>query len=392
MYISRQAHSSFQHLFSKFPILAVTGPRQSGKSTLVQRAFPEKPYVSLEAPDIREFALDDPRGFLAKYPDGAILDEVQRCPDLFSYLQEIVDKDGRMSLFVLTGSQQFGLGSGITQSLAGRVAMTVLLPFETQEKRDSSLINSGLDEELLLGGYPPIHDRGLVPGEWFPSYIETYLERDVRQMLKVKDLRTFQRFLKLCAGRVGQLLNFSALSAECGVSYNTIKEWISVLEASYLIYLLPPYFRNLKKRLIKTPKLYFYDTGLAAWLMGIGDVTTLSVHPMRGSLFECWAINELRKREYHKACRPEFYFYRDRTGNEVDLVFEEGAGLHMLEIKSGSTHSRDQRKGLNYLATLIGENSATRTLLYGGDENQQVGNIDVISWKSWPGAKFGANH
>jgi len=332
--------------------------------------------------------MEDPRGFLARYPDGAIFDEAQRFPELFSYLQEFVDEDGRMGLFILTGSQQFGLKTGITQSLAGRVAMTTLLPFETEERRKGSIEVQSLNEELFRGGYPPIYDRNMDPGEWFPSYVETYLERDVRNMLNVKDLRIFQRFLKLCSGRVGQLLNYSALSAECGVSYNTIKEWISVLEASYLIYLLPPYHRNFKKRLVKTPKLYFYDTGLAAWLIGIRDVRTLAVHPMRGALFECFIINEILKREVHSSQRAQIYFFRDRTGNEVDLIYENSRGCYGVEIKSGITVSADHHRGLKFWKKLQEGKEIQTFLVYGGDQVYTRNEIHHIPWKAWPGENF----
>ena len=277
--IARKALSTLLELAKGYPFVALTGPRQAGKTTLSRMAFPDKPYISLEDPDTREFATTDPRRFLARYPDGAILDEVQRSPELFSYLQTLADMDGRMGLYILTGSQQFGLLSGITQSLAGRVGMVQLLPFSVGELQDADRLPETLDALLHKGSYPPLYDRRLIPAQWYAGYVTTYLERDVRQLINVRDLAIFQRFIRLCAGRTGQLLNLSALANDCGISHNTAKAWISILEASYILCLLLPHHRNFNKRLVKTPKLYFYDSGLAAWLLGVQNSDQLAIHP-----------------------------------------------------------------------------------------------------------------
>jgi uncharacterized protein len=375
--IQRAISRTVRELAKGYPAVAITGPRQSGKTTLARMLFPDKPYVSLEDPDIRGLAQDDPRGFLKKYDSGAILDEVQRCPDLLSYLQVILDKRSRMGRFILTGSQQFGLHSGITQSLAGRVAMVQLLPFTYDEvyKKPPSL-----DTILYTGLYPPIYDRKLNPSTWQANYIQTYIERDVRQMINVRDLSTFQRFLRLCAGRTGQLLNLSRLSSDVGITHNTAKSWISILEASYLVFLLRPHHRNFNKRIIKSPKLYFYDTGLAAWLLGIREAEQLETHPLRGSLFECWVISELFKGQFNQGKPADLFFWRDREGNEVDLLMERGNSLIPLEIKSGQTVNRDFFRGLDYWRNYH-ENEETQSwLVYGGKEEHIRRNTTIISW------------
>jgi len=357
--------------------VAITGPRQSGKTTLARMLFPNKPYVSLEDPDIRGLAQEDPRAFLEKYDSGAILDEVQRCPDILSYLQVILDKRSRMGRFILTGSQQFGLHSGITQSLAGRVAMVQLLPFTYDEvyKKPPSL-----DTMLYTGLYPPIYDRKLNPSTWQANYIQTYIERDVRQMINVRDLSTFQRFLRLCAGRTGQLLNLSRLASDVGITHNTAKSWISILEASYLVFLLRPHHRNFNKRIIKSPKLYFYDTGLAAWLLGIREAGQLETHPLRGSLFECWVISELFKGQFNQGKPADLFFWRDREGNEVDLLMERGNSLIPIEIKSGQTINRDFFRGLDYWRSYQENDEIRSWLIYGGKEEHSRRNTTIISW------------
>jgi len=281
--IPRIAEKTVEKLALGYPVVTITGPRQSGKTTLARQVFPDKVYVSLEDPNQREFAEEDPKGFLSNLPDGAVLDEVQRCPALFSWLQGVVDADGRMGLFILTGSQQFGLISGISQSLAGRAARVQLLPFSLAELATVYRPPQSLDQLLYRGSYPPIHDRDVAPVHWYADYVSTYIERDVRQMVNVRDLSTFQRFVRLCAGRNGQLLNLSALSNDCGISQNTAKSWLSVLEASYIVFLLQPHHRNFRKRIVKAPKLYFLDTGLVSWLLGIQNAEQLSIHSMRGA-------------------------------------------------------------------------------------------------------------
>ena len=378
--IERLAHSTLMKLAKGFPFVAVTGPRQSGKTTLVRSAFPDKPYISLEDPDAREFADSDPRGFLARYPDGAILDEVQRCPDLFSYLQTISDLDGRQGLYILTGSQQFGLLSGITQSLAGRVGMIQLLPFSSAELKSAGMLALTVGDAMVRGMYPPLYDRPLTTDLWFPGYVATYLERDVRQMVNVHDLSSFQRFVRLCAGRTGQLLNLSSLANDCSITHNTAKSWISILEASYIVHLLRPHHNNFNKRLVKTPKLYFYDTGLVAWLIGIQNESQLMLHPQRGAIFETWVVSELLKVRYNAGLASNLFFWRDNTGNEVDIIIDKGLTLEPVEIKSGLTVTADSFDGLRKFCALAGETAGRARLVYGGKDRQERQDVDVLPW------------
>jgi len=379
--IQRRAHQTILELAKGFPFVAISGPRQSGKTTLSRAAFPHKPYISLEDPDSREFADSDPRGFLARYPDGAILDEVQRCPQLFSYLQTRADLDGRQGLYILTGSQQFGLFSGITQSLAGRVGMVQLLPFSTAELDQAGLLPASIDDILYKGLYPPLYDRPLSPDQWYPGYAATYVERDVRQMINVRDLSSFQRFLRLCAARTGQLLNLSSLANDCGITHNTAKSWISILEASYIIHLLVPHHNNFNKRMIKSPKLYFYDTGLVAWLIGIHEKSQLILHPLRGALFETWAVSELLKGRFNRGLPSNLFFWRDSTGNEVDVLIDCGLTLEPLEIKAGQTVTSDSFVGLRKWSALAEKTAGRARLVYGGDEYQERQDVDVIPWR-----------
>ena len=379
--IKRQAETVLLDLAKGYPILAITGPRQAGKTTLAQSTFPDKRYVSLEDLDEREFADQDPRGFLARFPDGAILDEAQRCPNLFSYLQTRVDAEKRMGLFVLTGSQQFGLMSNITQTLAGRVGLIQLLPFSLQELQATNTPILSLDDVLWRGMYPPIYDRNLAPEKWFANYVMTYIERDVRQVVEVQNLSLFQRFIKMCAARVGQLINMSSLAIDCGVSHNTIRSWLSVLEAGYVVFLLQPHHQNFGKRLVKTPKLYFYDTGLAAFLLGIRDAEQLAIHSARGSLFENLVVSELLKQRYNQGLASNLYFWRNNTGDEVDVVIEQGEQLMPMEIKSGQTVNADFLTGINKWMKIAGDAALTPQLVYGGSENMTRNGVEVRSWK-----------
>ncbi|MDD2898527.1 MAG: ATP-binding protein [Desulfuromonadaceae bacterium] len=383
--IRREAQDTVLKLAECFPFVAVTGPRQSGKTTLVRDTFPDKPYISLEDPDAREFADSDPRGFLARYTDGAILDEVQRCPQLFSYLQTRSDLDGRQGLYILTGSQQFGLLSGITQSLAGRVGMVQLLPFSAGELKLAGLLGASNDAVLFRGMYPPLYDRPLTTEQWFPGYVATFLERDVRQMVNIRDLSAFQRFLRLCAGRTGQLLNLSSLSNDCGITHNTAKSWISILEAGYIVHLLQPHYKNFNKRLVKTPKLFFYDTGLVAWLLGIQNESQLALHPQRGAVFETWVVAELLKTRFNSGLPSNLYFWRDNTGNEVDVLIDKGLILEPVEIKSGQTVTADSFAGLRKFSTLAGKTAGRAKLLYGGNERQERLDVDVLPWSAAAG-------
>ena len=379
--LDRDAEQTIRTLLRGFPIVTLTGPRQSGKSTLAKALFTNLPYASLEDPDMRLAATEDPRSFLERFPDGAVLDEVQRCPDILSYLQTIVDTDGRMGRYILTGSQQFGLMSGITQSLAGRTAFVELLPFSIPELAQAGQLPQAADTMLLKGCYPPLYDRDVPPSAWFAAYVTAYVERDVRQILKIQELETFQRFVRLCAGRTAQLLNLSSLATECGITHNTAKSWISVLEASYLIFLLRPHHTNFNKRLVKMPKLYFYDVGLVSWLLGIRTPEQVETHPLRGNIFETFIVSELIKSRLNRGERPAFSFWRDSNGNQVDLIVERDNKLMPIEIKSGKTLSRDSLAGLEKWCALAGDMGMMPSLIYGGSEVYQHKGVRVLGWQ-----------
>jgi len=378
--IKRTSEQTLLRLAQGFPVIAITGPRQAGKTTLARATFPDKPYLSLEDPDIRTMAEADPRRLLAAYPDGAILDEIQRTPQLFSYLQTHVDANLRPGMFVLTGSQQFGLLSGISQSLAGRVGMVQLLPFSINELAAAGVVPKTVDELLYQGCYPPLHDRNLLPGDWLAGYVTSYVERDVRQLINVRDLSTFQRFLKMCAARTGQLLNLSSLAADCGITHNTAAAWISVLEASYIIYLLRPHHRNFNKRLVKAPKLYFCDAGLAAWLLGIRTAGEMVFHAQRGNLFETLMVTEFLKQCWHDGRPSNLFFWRDSKGLEIDLVLEKGEILTPIEIKSGTTIAADFTDNLKKWTQLSGNPLQPSWLIYGGDRQYASGSTQIIPW------------
>jgi predicted AAA+ superfamily ATPase len=384
--IPRHAEATIRRLAKGFPIVALTGPRQSGKTTLVRSIFTEKPYVSLEDPDERAFADADPRGFLGRFSEGgAVIDEAQRCPALFSYLQGWVDGRRRTGDVVLTGSQQFGLMTGISQSLAGRVGMVNLLPLSHAELRKAKKAPATLEEALWRGGYPALFDRPVEPPDWFAAYVATYVERDVRQLVAVRDLSQFQRFVAMCAARCGQLLNLSSLAMDCGITQPTARQWLSVLAASYIAVQIPPYHRNFGKRLVKTPKLYFLDPGLAAWLLGIRDAAAIATHSMRGPLFESWAVSEYVKSRCNAGLSPALYFWRDHAGHEVDLVIEADDGrLDAVELKSGSTFAEDWASNLIRWLRFAGDEVRQPTVVYGGDASYDRTGLDVRSWRRWP--------
>ncbi|MBP8296425.1 MAG: ATP-binding protein [Burkholderiales bacterium] len=379
--IPRIAANALQRLARGFPIVALTGPRQSGKTTLARACFGGKTYVSLENPDEREFAERDPRRFLQRFADGAILDEVQRCPDLLSWLQGIVDERGRMGDFILTGSAQFDLLSGITQSLAGRVGRVELLPLSLGELAGANELSRSLDRMLHRGGYPALYDRDVTPADWFPNYVATYLERDVRQLIAVRDLSQFQRFVKMCAARSGQLLNLAALGADCGISAVTARQWLSVLEASYLVMRLPPYHRNFGKRLVKTPKLYFLDVGLMAWLLGIRDAAAIATHASRGALFETWAVSELVKLRFNAGRPADLHFWRDNVGHEVDVLYETAQGLQPIEIKSGSTFAPDWPVAARKWQGFAGDSALAPAIVFGGKGGYEREGCRVVGWR-----------
>ena len=390
--IFRDAAPTAQRLAQGFPVLVFTGPRQSGKTTLARALFGDKPYVSLENPDEREFAQTDPKRFLARFAHGAVLDEVQRCPQLLSWLQGLVDERRIMGDFVLTGSAQLDLLAGITQSLAGRVARIELLPLSAHELAAAGLQPASLEQTLLQGGYPALYDRPVSPHDWFANYIATYVERDVRQMVAVRDLGQFQTFVRMCAARTGQLLNLSALGADCGISAVTARQWLTVLETSYIVTLLRPHHAHFGKRLVKTPKLYFHDVGLAAWLMGIRDAATLQTHPARGALFETWVLGELYKQRLNQGQPLDLYFWRDSTGTEIDVLIDQASGLQPLEIKSGSTWASDWSDALRkWQGHAKASGSALRMpqVIYGGDASQERADHRLWSWRDvagWAGA------
>jgi predicted AAA+ superfamily ATPase len=379
--IKRQMTSKLTALAEKFPVVAVIGPRQSGKTTLVKSTFSEMAYVSLEDPDQREFALSDPRGFLSHYAQGAIFDEIQRVPSIFSYMQAFVDARKKTGLFILTGSHNFLLLENLSQSLAGRVAILKLLPFSLEELKETGLVLRDADEYLYRGFYPRIYDQHIAPNDWYPNYIQTYIERDVRLIKNISDLNAFQRFVKLCAGRTGQILNLSSLGDDCGITHNTAKAWLSILEASFIIFLLRPHYKNFSKRLIKMPKLYFYDTGLAASLLGIENQNQLATHYLKGSLFEGLIISELIKYRHNEGQESNFYFWRDKMGLEIDCIIERSDRLIPIEIKAGKTITSDYFNNLQAWNKLAGGNPADSFVIYAGDENQTRSGGKVLSWK-----------
>jgi predicted AAA+ superfamily ATPase len=379
--IPRTAAILLDEIRTGYPVITITGPRQSGKTTLARAAFADKPYVSLETPDEREFAATDPRGFLARWPDGAIIDEVQHVPALFSWIQSDVDASGRMGRYVLTGSQNFSLMAQITQSLAGRSALVQLLPLSIAELSAAGRLPDELDALLLRGGYPALYARTLNPARWLADYTMSYLERDVRQISQIQDLSTFQRFLRLCAGRTGQLLNLANLARETGIAQSTARAWLSVLEASYIVFLLQPHHRNLGKRVVKMPKLYFLDTGLAASLMGVQTQTQLAIHPLRSALFETLIIAEFLKARFNKGFPSNLYFWRDNVGLEVDLLLDEPEGLCPIEIKSSATVTGELFKGLHKWLAVAGDTARLPRLVCAAPESHTRAGIDVRRWQ-----------
>ena len=367
--ITREAETELRILAEQFKAVAVLGPRQSGKTTLVRKVFESKPYVSLENPDMRLFAMDDPKGFISNYPDGAVLDEIQRVPELFYYLQQILDDQTANGFFILTGSNNFLLQESISQSLAGRVAYLFLLPLTISEIGDRE---SNINSVLFSGCYPALYNNTTDPARFYANYIRTYVERDVRLIRNITDLYAFEKFLRLCSGRIGQLLNMSSLASEVGVDLKTIGSWIGVLEASFILFRLQPHHMNFNKRIVKMPKLYFYDTGLAAALLGIEKADYLTMHPSRGSLFENMVIVDFLKNRYNRGRLSNLYFWRDNTGNEIDLLIDNGISQIPVEIKSGQTLSEESLRGLRFWSKLTGIEEGY--LIYGGGEIQKRSN------------------
>jgi len=378
--IPREITSLIVKLRKQFPVITLTGPRQSGKTTLLRSVYTDIPYVSLEDIDIRNAASNDPRGFLNNYPGGAVLDEIQRTPELFSYIQGIIDKNPKIH-FVLSGSQNFLLLENISQSLAGRSAVLKLLPFSISELRDKGLVSDSYEQMIFTGMYPGIYDRDIDPKFFYPSYISTYIERDVRQVKNIENLKSFSTFLQLCAGRTGQVVNLNSLATDAGISPNTAKSWLSVLEASYIIYFLMPFYENFNKRVIKSPKLYFYDTGLVCSLLGIDSESQVKTFHSKGALFENLIITDLIKSKLHKGLNPRFYYWQNKTRQEIDLIIDRPDNPIAVEIKSGMTMNENYLINLKYWQKLSGTKTENLNIIYGGDIILKTSNGNYISWK-----------
>lgn len=384
--IPRDAASYLTALARHYPVVTVTGPRQAGKTTLCRATFPELPYISLEPLDVRESAVVDPRGFLAQFPDGAIIDEAQRAPDLASYLQAEVDERPTPGRFILTGSQHLALSASVSQSLAGRTGVLELYPPSWRELKRFPSTSTDLFEVLWTGAYPRIFDRQIPAHQWLADYVATYVQRDVRQMLNVGDLRAFTNFLGLCAGSTSAELNLSRLGADSGISHNTAKSWLSILEASYLVFRLPGWHPNFRKQVVKSAKLHFIDTGFVCHLLGIREPDQLRTHPLRGAIFETWVASELLKQAAHQGQRPVLFHYRDPAGLEVDLVAESARQVILAEAKSGATVASDFTKSVDRLARRIRQRDAGCTIsvrvVYGGTTRHTRGDAEVIPWSA----------
>lgn len=386
--IPRSLEPELRTLATHYPVVAVTGPRQSGKTTLCRKVFPQKPYVSLEALDVRDFAREDPRGFLAEHRSGAVIDEIQQVPELLSYLQTEVDETPAPGRFVLTGSQHFGLSQSISQSLAGRCGILTLLPPSLAELREFKNAPADLFTLLWQGAYPRIYDRSIPAHRWLADYVTTYVQRDVRQILNVGDLHAFTAFLKLCAGRTAQEINLSVLGGDAGVSHNTARTWLSVLETSYIVHRLPAWHTNIRKQVVKAPKLHFFDTGLLCYLLGIREPGQLRLHPLRGAIFESWAVSEIFKAQVHRGMEADLFHYRETRGLEIDLLMDGAGALDVVEIKSGETISADFFKNLGRFSDRMSETEHGREprchVIYGGDVSQRRSQARVLSWRDVP--------
>lgn len=382
MIVKRTLEDTIRKYIKLFPVIAVNGPRQSGKTTLLKSAFPEYQYISLENPDIRTIAEADPNSFLEKYSDKIIFDEVQRTPKLFSFLQTKVDNDKIQGQYILSGSQNFHLMQNITQSLAGRVAMFKLFPFDNQELSSADLLPVHFETLITKGFYPALFDREIPSDIFYQNYIETYIQRDLSELLNIRDLMAFRRFLRLCAGRAGQILNLSALAKDCGISQPTAKSWLSILESSFVVFLLEPYYENFNKRIIKSPKLYFYDTGLLCYLLNIPTAEKFSENRFMGNIFENFIIADLQKENAHHYSLQNFWFWRDSNDNEVDLISEGKGNLKIAEIKSTKTISDKLFSNLHYFAKTFPLKIDEIQLIYGGETSMTKNKVEIISWRN----------
>ncbi|WAC11535.1 ATP-binding protein [Dyadobacter pollutisoli] len=381
-FINRHIAESIQIQRDKYPVIAVTGPRQSGKTTLLKTLFNDYEYISLEDPNNRAFAQDDPLGFLSRYGSRIILDEAQQAPILFSYIQTLVDISGKMGQFVLSGSQNFHLIKNITQSLAGRVALFKLLPFDFDEMKSDNLLAEDYLSACINGFYPAIYDRDINPSVFYANYMQTYVERDVTELVNIRDTRQFRTFLGLCAARVGQLLNLNSLANECGISQPTAKAWISILESRYILFRLQPFYQDFNKRVVKTSKLYFYDTGLLCHILGIRNAEALRESPLRGNIFENMVIAEYQKKNEHQYLHQEYWFWRDSNGHEVDMLTQNGNVFDIFEIKATQTIMTEHFKGMNFFSDIALNKVGKKTLIYGGNEDQQRSLYTVSGWRN----------
>ncbi len=381
MYIERDITQRAKELLTKFPVLLITGPRQSGKTYFVKKKFSNFNYISLEDIDLRTAARTDPRGFLESLGEKVIFDEIQRAPELLSYIQTRVDRLDKNSIYILTGSHQLYLMNNISQSLSGRVAILNLLPFSLQEIKD--LIDKNNSDEILIKGfYPRIYDHNIEPSDFYSSYIATYIERDVRALTNIKDLTSFETFIKLLSGRTAQILNLSSIGNDCGVSHNTIKNWISILEASYIIYRLKPYYKNIRKRLIKTPKIHLIDPGIVSYLLGIKNISNISFHPLKGNIFETMVFSEILKTIYNKGLKYDLSYYRDIGGKEIDVIIEGENQLALIEIKSSKTISNDFFKSFKNTKEIFRGKQIFNYLIYAGEYEFVHNNIKILNYLS----------
>jgi predicted AAA+ superfamily ATPase len=373
---NRTISKSINVYLKKYPIIAITGPRQSGKTTMLKKQFSKYRYVNLENPDMREYAIRDPRAFMKEFNKYVIFDEVQRAPELFSYMQSIVDDSGMMGQFIISGSQNFHLMARITQSLAGRVAIFKLFPFDFSEMKAAGIFIDNFEKLILKGFYPAIYDRKIPSKVFYSNYIQTYIERDITELINLRDKKTFRNFLSLCAAHAGQMLNLNSLANQCGISQPTAKSWISVLESSYIIFLLHPYYKNFSKRVVKTPKLYFYDTGLLSHLLRVSEIT----NDNKGMLFENMMIAELVKKNEHHHELQDLWYWRDSAGHEVDMLMQDDQRLRNVEIKCTQTIYSDTYAGLKWFADLAGKEVKSNTLIYAGDELQKRTDLTIVPW------------